>query len=185
MTATTLASSSDVAATASLRAASILPDPLAEKYLGMSLLRELTASWQSASHVVERRREHRFPCNLAALLEPVDGEGQALDGPKLRVRLKDIARHGVGIVHHEPVPYRVVLLSFETADHQTIRLLARLQWCRFKKSGVYESGGQIVRILQADESLQSLCTFPDEPPEAATRESRAADRPTEPERTAD
>jgi hypothetical protein len=160
MTATTLASSTDVAAIVSLRAARILADPPNEEHPGTSLLQEPTASWQSRSHVVERRREHRFPCDLAALLEPADGQGNILlDGPKLRVRLKDIAHHGVGIVHHEPIPYRLVLMTLETREDQTIRLLARLRWCRFKESGVYESGGQIVRVLGSGDGLQGLCAF--------------------------
>ncbi len=183
MTATTLASSTDVAATVSLRAAKIVADVPGEEHPGTALLQELTASWQSRSHVVERRREHRFPCDLAALLEPVDGQGMVLlDSPQLQVRLKDIAHHGVGIVHQEPIAYRLVLLTIETGE-QTVRLLVRLRWCRFKETGVYESGGQIVRVFGTGDGLQSLCTHASA--EGLTPESRAADRPTEPERTAD
>jgi hypothetical protein len=185
MTATILASSLDVVSTVSLRAASILPAPPAGGYLGTAVLQELTATWEVGSPVVERRREQRYPCDLAAALSPVDGKGQSLNAPSIEVRLKDIARHGVGIVHHEPMPHRLVLLTFETADQQTVRLLARLKWCRFKESGVYESGGQIVRVLEAGESLQTLCTSRRAPLAAATQTSRAGDRPTEPARTAD
>ena len=151
MTPTTPATSGDVASTHSLRAAKILPEPLSEGHLG-ALLHELTASWQPTSHVVERRREHRFPCDLPAILAPVDSRGKFQTGPELEVRLKDISRHGVGIMHSAPMPHRLVLLTVETVENQTVQLLARLKWCRFKRSGVYESGGQIVRVLDTGES---------------------------------
>jgi len=177
MTATTLASSPDVASSGSLRAAKILSEPLSEGHIGC-LLRELTASWQPASNVANRRREHRFPCDLTASLAAVDNRGRILAGPPLSVRIKDVSLHGVGIVHPDPMPHRLVLLAFTTAEQHPVRLLVRLKWCRFKRVDVYESGGQILRVLEADERPDALHTG-QSVPHAAAQESPVWDPPAD------
>jgi hypothetical protein len=113
---------------------------------------ELTASWQSGSTVGERRREHRYPCNLPALLVPLDSQGLSVASVPLEVRIKDISKSGIGISHPDPMPHRLVLLTFETPEKKQRRLIVRLKWCRFKGTDVYESGGQIVRALKPGES---------------------------------
>jgi hypothetical protein len=50
------------------------------------------------------------------------------------------------------MPHRLVLLMFETPEKHQRRLVVRLKWCRFKRTDVYESGGQIVRALKPGES---------------------------------
>ncbi len=114
--------------------------------------RDVTASWHSASNVGERRREHRHPCNLPALLVPLDSQGLSVACVPLEVRVKDISKHGIGISHPDPMPHRLALLMFETPEKNQRRLLVRLKWCRFKRADVYESGGQIVRDLKPGES---------------------------------
>jgi hypothetical protein len=113
---------------------------------------ELTASWQSGLTVGERRREHRYPCNLAALLVPLDSQGLSVASVPLEVRIKDISNGGIGISHPDPMPHRLVLLTFETPERNQRRLIVRLKWCRFKGTDLYESGGQIVRMLKPGES---------------------------------
>lgn len=145
MTATALASVIDAAYAA----------PCAESIPGAgrgnghiaALVRELTASWRPASTVADRRREHRLSCDLPAELVPLDISGRPLAGSPLAVEVKDLSRHGIGIAHRNPMPHRLVLVTFETADNQLVRAQVRLKWCRFKGTDLYESGGQIVRVL--------------------------------------
>jgi hypothetical protein len=51
------------------------------------------------------------------------------------------------------MPHRLVLVAFESTNDGPVRLVVRLKWCRFKQAGVYESGGQILRVLQPGEIL--------------------------------
>lgn len=148
MVATTPASAPDAAS--ALPPAETNPEyPIA---LGLAAVRpELTASWYSSSIVAERRREHRFPCDLAAVLVPLSNPDGTLAGEPLGVRIQDLSRHGIGIAHPDPMPHRLVLVAFETAAEGAVRLVVRLKWCRFKQNDLYESGGQILRVLQPGE----------------------------------
>jgi len=118
-----------------------------------TLLRALTASWRPVSIVAERRREERRPCDLAAVLVPLDKQGQAVTGAPLNVRVRDISQHGVGISHSDPMAHRVALIEFETRADGPVRLVVRLKWCRFKRTDLYESGGQILRVLRPGEDV--------------------------------
>jgi hypothetical protein len=122
------------------------------------LIKDVTASWHSASTVGERRREHRHSCNLPALLVPLDGHDLSVAHVPLEVRIKDFSKHGIGISHPDPMPHRLVLLMFETPERIRRRLVVRLKWCRFKRTDVYESGGQIVRTLKPGESHAAQAT---------------------------
>jgi hypothetical protein len=116
-----------------------------------TLLRSLTASWRPVSIVVERRGDHRQPCDLPAVLAPLDRYGRNVAGDPRDVRVQDVSPHGVGITHPQPMVHRLVLLAFETAADGPIRLVVRLKWCRFKRADLYESGGQILRVLRQGE----------------------------------
>jgi len=118
-----------------------------------TLLRALTASWRPVSIVAERRREERRACDVLAKLIPLDKQGQAIAGAPLTVRVRDISQHGVGISHSDPMAHRMALIEFETWADGPVRLVVRLKWCRFKKTDVYESGGQILRVLKPGEDL--------------------------------
>jgi hypothetical protein len=108
---------------------------------------EFLASWRSPSCESELRHELRVSCDERAYLMPLDeGAVVPLEKP-LAVQIRDISRHGVGIVHPEVLPYRHVLLRLDPTSGPVVRLVVRLKWCRFKKNGGYESGGPIVKVL--------------------------------------
>jgi len=151
MAATTLASASD-AAVATRRWDATIPANLLRTTDRQALLRELTASWLPESTVINRRDSHRVPCEIAAVLLPVDGQNQ--DDPEqfdrgdpLEVLIANLSKCGVGLVHRQPLPHRLVQIEYELASGTLARLLVRLKWCRFKGTGCYESGGQILRVL--------------------------------------
>jgi hypothetical protein len=116
-----------------------------------TLLRALTASWRPVSIVAERRREERRPCDIPAVLVPLDKLGKAVAGTLLNVQVRDTSQHGIGITHSEPMAHRVALIEFETRADGPVRLIVRLKWCRFKRADLYESGGQILRVLKPGE----------------------------------
>lgn len=126
-------------------------------FAAQELWQELLASWQNTTPVTERRHGHRRRAAIAVTLRPWDESAECAAGPTQEVRVKDVSPRGVAIVHAEPLPYRKVLLTFRAPDGTTASLVARLKWCRFKKSGEYESGGQFLRRIPT----------PPEPPAAA------------------
>jgi hypothetical protein len=158
-TVTTMSTTTPAALLDSFSAATIAADARPVEYptelTADGPFRDVKASWHCASNVGERRREHRHPCNLPALLIPLDSQGLSVACVPLEVRIKDVSKHGIGISHPDPMPHRLVLLMFETPEKGQRRLVVRLKWCRFKRTDVYESGGQIVRALKPGESHAS------------------------------
>ncbi len=126
--------------------------PPTDGHIG-TLLNALTASWRPASIVIERRREHRIACDLPGVLFPLDRQGNALAISAQDIRINDLSGQGIGIAHPDPMPHRLVLVAFESTDDGPIRLVVRLKWCRFKQAEVYESGGQVLRVLEPGEGL--------------------------------
>jgi len=112
-----------------------------------TLWSEQTASWLAESTVVNRRDSHRIPCEIAAMLCPVDDKAENVRIDPLAVLIADLSKSGVGIVHRQPLPHRLAHIEYELASGDITRLLVRLKWCRFKGLERYESGGQIVRVL--------------------------------------
>lgn len=112
-----------------------------------SLLADLPASWGEAIAVADRRAENRFWCDSRARLTPIDDLPGRPEAAPISVVLTDISRHGIGFSHSEPLPYRLVQVAIGQGDPSSPILVVRLQWCRFRKPGAYESGGQIQRIV--------------------------------------
>jgi hypothetical protein len=112
-----------------------------------SLLGDLPASWFESSRITDGRSEARCWCDSRARLTPLDEPAQCAGGPPIQIALTDISRHGIGFSHAEPLPYRLVQITFEPEDKSAPTLVVRLQWCRFRKPGFYESGGQIQRVV--------------------------------------
>jgi hypothetical protein len=130
--------------------AGAMPTPAEDGHID-TLLRALTASWRPVSIVAERRREERRPCDIEAVLVPLDKQGNAVADAPLKVRVRDISPHGIGISHADPMAHRMALIEFETRADGPLRLVVRLKWCRFKRTDRYESGGQILRVLKPGE----------------------------------
>lgn len=110
------------------------------------VLEDLPASWLESVKVSDRRTEPRCACDSRASLVPLD-ESADKDAPPTPIELLDISRHGIGFTHTEPLPYRMIQISFNSDDSSAPVFIVRLQWCRFRKPGVYESGGQIQRVI--------------------------------------
>lgn len=114
-----------------------------------SLLQELGASWQSGPFVWQRRRGHRAAYNREIVLVPAEGEGHDEScAEPCRVLGKEISAYGMSFTHTDPLPHRLVSLVCELPSGVVARILTRLKWCRFTRHGVYESGGEFLRVVQ-------------------------------------
>jgi hypothetical protein len=109
------------------------------------------ASWHPVTTVTDRRPGHRIPCDVAAVLSPLDDRGRPTAAARLDVLLTDVSEFGVGIAHRHPMPHRLVHLVFPSTAGQLVRLLVRLKWCRFKRADFYQSGGQILRVVKPED----------------------------------
>lgn len=61
---------------------------------------------------------------------------------------KDLSPEGIGLIHTRPLPYRLVRLTLSDTP-EPVWLDVDLSWCRFVKSGHYESGGRLLIDGQA------------------------------------
>lgn len=114
-----------------------------------ALRSDLPASWFESTKFAEFRSEARCWCDGLARLTPLDEPSLGGDGLPIPIQLTDISRHGIGFSHAEPLPYRMVQIAFDSDDVSAAVLVVRLQWCRFRKPGICESGGQIQRVMTA------------------------------------
>ncbi len=110
----------------------------------------LLASWQPGAPHGNRRGSHRTPFDAPLMLTPVDESSGQPCGPACTVQGKNISRQGLSFVHDTPLPHRNVHLSLDLPDASRTTLLLRLNWCRFTREGVYESGGKFLRAIAAE-----------------------------------
>lgn len=97
--------------------------------------------------VVERRRERRYPFPYLVRLVPVARDGISPEGKPVVVVGRHLSQHGLDFFHRDPLPYRRMIATLETALGQRMRVLVDLGWCRFTGQGWYESGGRFLRCL--------------------------------------
>ncbi|HBO45574.1 MAG TPA: hypothetical protein DD670_16920 [Planctomycetaceae bacterium] len=95
---------------------------------------------------VERRSDQRYPFPHLVHLTPVGEDNTPIEGEMIVVVGRHISERGLGFYHTKPLPYRRMIVAFETSGGNWVRFLIDLTWCRFTRDGWYESGG---RFLQA------------------------------------
>ena len=113
------------------------------------VVRELGASWQNGLFAWQRRRGHRTPFAAEMILVPMDNLEDGENGRCL-VTGKEISSHGISFSHARPISSRLVAITCKLPDGGCATILTRLKWCRFTKAGVYESGGEFLRIISED-----------------------------------
>jgi hypothetical protein len=113
----------------------------------------VVASWHSANASLQSRRWHRAKFDWPLTVTPLDERTELPAGETLAVVGHDISLAGVSFVHDQPLAPRKVAVTFQFEDGTTESLLTLLKWCRFRRDGLYQSGGQFVRRLPADERL--------------------------------
>ncbi|MBN1591568.1 MAG: hypothetical protein JW888_18785 [Pirellulales bacterium] len=96
---------------------------------------------------LERRSDQRYPFPYLVHLTPVGAESAEVESETVVVVGKQISERGLGFYHTKPLPYRRMIVSFETGDNSWLGFLIDLTWCRFTKQGWYESGGRFLRSV--------------------------------------
>lgn len=120
-------------------------------------LEALVASWQAKPlGIVTSRRAHRVGYAWPVVLTPMDDAGRRTVGEPLQALGNDLSVDGVSFVHHRPLPYRHVAVTFDLGNGRSESVVTRLTWCRFTCEGLYRSGGRFLRKTAID------CTPPKE-----------------------
>jgi hypothetical protein len=107
----------------------------------------LLASFRPRAARLERRSDHRYPFPYLMHLTPVGADGSPAESDTVVVVGKHLSEHGLGFYHNRPLPYRRMIVSFETGNGSWLSFLIDLTWCRFTKQGWYESGGRFLEAV--------------------------------------
>jgi hypothetical protein len=124
-------------------------------------VQQVLAAAKPVSRGVERRREKREPFPYPIYLTPVDRDGTILSEKTIVVIGKQLSDLGFDFYYRDPLPYRRVIASFETAQNQWLGIMADLTWCRFGRHGWYDNGGRFVAPVRSPmEDVQQSVTLP-------------------------
>lgn len=98
---------------------------------------------------IERRHDDRVSIPLLFRLTPLDRDREPVHDDAIIVVGKDISRRGLSFFHEHPLTYRRAVVALEHPDFGHFAAEIDVNWCRFTRPGWYESGGRLVRPLEA------------------------------------
>ncbi len=132
-------------------------DTLRSKYLCKEVMRgqllDILLALCAEPAEAERRTERRHPFPHLIQLVPLGGDGELPQGEPVTVVGKHLSLEGLGFFHPNPISARRAVVWLETPDGRQVELLLELTWCRFTKSGWYESGGRFLRLVRDREPI--------------------------------
>ena len=97
--------------------------------------------------LIERRRDNRYPFPCLIHLTPVGDDGVTPEGTTIVVVGKHLSENGLGFFHQFPLPQRRMIASVECKNGHWLGFLMDISWCRFTRSGWYESGGRLLQTV--------------------------------------
>ena len=107
----------------------------------------VVASWHSSLASLQSRRWHRAKFDKPLSVTPLDNQTELPAGTALAVIGHDISLAGLSFIHSQPLAARKVAISFQLDGTTWESVLTLLKWCRFRRDGLYQSGGQFLRTL--------------------------------------
>jgi hypothetical protein len=111
----------------------------------------IVASWHSSFGSLHSRRWHRVAYDKPLLITPLDDATERPSERTFVVRARDLSLSGLSFCHPRPLASRKVIVRFRDEDLGAGEgILAILRWCRFRRDGSYQSGGQFVRSVPLD-----------------------------------
>ena len=119
------------------------------------LLGGVVASWHSSLGSLHSRRWHRVTYDKPILITPLNDLTERPSQKAFLVRAHDLSLSGLSFCHPLPLASRKVIVQFRAEDQTAkVGILAILRWCRFRRDGSYQSGGQFLRAarIEADGS---------------------------------
>jgi len=144
----------------------VVPRDLCERGVGpLAVLRRIpevealvdgfVASWHSSSASLQSRRWHRTRFQKPLTITPVDDGTVCPAGRPMAVTGHDISLAGLSFTHDQPLAPRKVAVTFQFEDGTCESVLTLLKWCRFRRDGLYQSGGQFLRTIALPEPAVS------------------------------
>jgi hypothetical protein len=116
------------------------------------LLGGLVASWHSSLGSLHSRRWHRVAYDKALLITPLDDLTERPSQETFLVQARDLSLSGLSFCHPRPLASRKVIVQFRVEDAWAEEgILAMLRWCRFRRDGSYQSGGQFLRAVPLEQ----------------------------------
>jgi hypothetical protein len=112
-----------------------------------ALADRVVASWHSSNASLQSRRWHRAKFDRPLTVTPLDDLLEVPAGAPLAVIGHDISLAGLSFIHVQPLAARKVAVAFQLDDGTIASVLTILKWCRFRRDGIYQSGGQFVRRM--------------------------------------
>jgi len=111
----------------------------------------VVASWHSSFGSLHSRRWHRVAYDKPLLITPLDDLTERPSEPAFVAQGRDLSLAGLSFCHPRPLASRKVIVRFRAEDASAgDGILAILRWCRFRRDGTYQSGGQFVRCVPLD-----------------------------------
>ncbi len=110
------------------------------------LLGAVVASWHSSLASLHSRRWHRVTYEKPLLITPLVDLTERPSEPSFWVHARDLSLAGISFCHPRPLASRKVIIQFPAEDLSAgVGILTMLRWCRFRRDGAYQSGGQFGR----------------------------------------
>jgi hypothetical protein len=98
---------------------------------------------------VDRRAHQRVAFPQLFQVTPVDNsEKMQVCGDSVYVVGKNLSPTGIGFYHQVAIPSRYVVISLQHSPQEWHNFLVKVSWCRFLRPGWYDSGGQIIRMVE-------------------------------------
>ena len=120
------------------------------------IVEHVVASWHAPSAVAEQRRSHRTSYERPAVITPLDDRtGEPLDQHEI-VSGRDISPAGFSFTHLDPLACRRAIVTFAFERDSWDAVMIKLSWCRFTRSGIYQSGGKFLGRIASPISLGQI-----------------------------
>jgi hypothetical protein len=110
----------------------------------------LLASWHSSFGSLHSRRWHRVAYYKPLLITPLDDATERPSARSFVAQGRDLSLSGCSFCHPDPLASRKVIVRFRAEDRSGGAILAVLRWCRYRRDGFYQSGGQFLRCAPVD-----------------------------------
>ena len=106
------------------------------------ILRRAQTLWQGP----ERRAQQRLPLAQLIHMVPLGNDLKPASKPVYVVG-KNLALLGLDFFHPAPIVQRFAIVSFQSGTASWIQFLMKITWCRFLRSGWYDSGGKFIKLV--------------------------------------
>ncbi len=104
----------------------------------------------------DRRTAERYPFARLVHLTPVEEDNCAPCGRPIVVAARSLSEECMGFFHPLPIPHQWMIASLEAGNGEWLGLLLRLTWCRFTRMRWYDSGGEIVSVVESPLAKEGL-----------------------------